>query len=84
MPKAIITSPSRAWSMSSAFEIRRAGDDGLVERAETHLHRAGLHAGEIEHVAQPDAEPFGIAHRAIAPLCAGTRGWNRPRLLPEH
>jgi hypothetical protein len=83
MPKAI-TSPSRAWSMSSAFEIRRARHDRLIERAEAHLHRACLDPGEVEHVAQAHAEPFGIAHRAVAPLRAGTRGWNSPRLLPEH
>ncbi len=39
--------------------------------AEAHLYRACLDPREVQHVAQEHAEPFGIAHRAVAPLRAG-------------
>ena len=55
-------------------EIRSARDHRLVERTEPHRDRARLHAGDIEHVAQAHAEPFGVAHRPVTPLRTGNRG----------
>ncbi len=60
------------------LEVRGTRHDRLIERAEAHLYCACLDPGEVEYVAQTHAEPFGIAHRAVAPLRTGDTRLEQP------
>ena len=44
------------------------GSEAPVQPFKLHLHRAALHAGGIENLAEFHAGPSGIAHRAVSPL----------------
>ena len=66
-----MTSPSRAWSMSSA--LTKSGvlsADRPVHAVEGDLARAALDAGRVENGLERHAPPARIAHGAVAQLPA--------------
>jgi hypothetical protein len=65
---------ARMVDVERLHQPRRIRHDRLVEAAETHLHRAGLHTRAIEHVFEAHASPQRVAHRAVRPLRAGYSG----------